>query len=36
MKANVVNIKAMGDMYVAFTMVQQFMTRLSSAASEEE
>jgi hypothetical protein len=31
----IVNSNAM-DMFVAFTMVQQIMTRLSSAASEEE
>jgi hypothetical protein len=36
MQANVVNNNAMDDMYVAFTMVQQIMTGLSGAASEEE
>jgi hypothetical protein len=35
MQANVVNSNAM-DMYIAFTMVQQIMTGLSGAASEEE
>jgi hypothetical protein len=32
----IVNSSAMDDMFVAFTMVQQIMTVLSSAASEEE
>jgi hypothetical protein len=36
MQANVANSNAMDDMYVAFTMVQQIMTGLSGAASEEE
>jgi hypothetical protein len=36
MQANVVNNNAMDDMYVAFTMVQQIMTGLSGAATEEE
>jgi hypothetical protein len=35
-KANIVNNNAMDDTYVAFTMVQQIMTGLSGAASEEE
>jgi hypothetical protein len=35
MQANV-NNNTMDDMYVAFTMVQQIMTGLSGAASEEE
>jgi hypothetical protein len=35
-QANVVNNNAMDDMYVAFTRVQQIMTELSGAASEEE
>jgi hypothetical protein len=30
------NSNAMDDMFVAFTMVQQIMTGLSRAASEEE
>jgi hypothetical protein len=34
--AKIVNSNAMEDMFVAFTMVQQIMTGLSSAASEEE
>jgi hypothetical protein len=36
MQANVVNNNAMDDVYVAFTMMQQIMTGLSGAASEEE
>jgi hypothetical protein len=35
-KEEIVNSNAMDDMFVAFTMVQQIMTGLSSAASEEE
>jgi hypothetical protein len=31
----ILNSNAMGDMFVAFTMVQQIMTGLSRAASEE-
>jgi hypothetical protein len=36
MQEEIVNSNAMDDMIVAFTMVQQIMTGLSSAASEEE
>jgi hypothetical protein len=36
MQEEIVNSNAMEDMFVAFTMVQQIMTRPSSAASEEE
>jgi hypothetical protein len=36
MPEEIVNSNAMDDMFVAFTMVQQIMTGLSSAASEEE
>jgi hypothetical protein len=36
MQENIVNSNAMDDMFVAFTMVQQIMTGLSSAASEGE
>jgi hypothetical protein len=36
MQEEIVNSNAMDDMFVAFTMVQQIMTGLSSAASEEE
>jgi hypothetical protein len=32
----IVNSIAMDDMFIAFTMVQQFMTGLSIAGSEEE
>jgi hypothetical protein len=35
MQEDILNSNAM-DMFVAFTMVQQIMTRLSGAASEEE
>jgi hypothetical protein len=36
MQEEIVNSNAMDDMFVAFTMVQQIMTGLSSAASEEK
>jgi hypothetical protein len=36
MQDEIVNSNAMDDVFVAFTLVQQIMTRLSSAASEEE
>jgi hypothetical protein len=36
MQANVVNNNSMDDMYFLFTMVQQILTGLSGAASEEE
>jgi hypothetical protein len=36
MQEEIVKSNAMDDMFVAFTMVQQIMTGLSSAASEEE
>jgi hypothetical protein len=36
MHEEIVNSNAMDDMFVVFTMVQQIMTGLSSAASEEE
>jgi hypothetical protein len=36
MQEEIINNNAMGGMFVAFTMVQQIMTGLSSAASEEE
>jgi hypothetical protein len=36
MQEEIVNSNAMDDMFVAFTMVQQIMTGLSIAASEEE
>jgi hypothetical protein len=36
MQEEIINSNAMDDMFVAFTMVQQIMTGLSSAASEEE
>jgi hypothetical protein len=36
MQEETVNSNTMDDMFVAFTMVQQIMTGLSSAASEEE
>jgi hypothetical protein len=36
MQEEIVNSNALDDMFVAFTMVQQIMTGLSSAASEEE
>jgi hypothetical protein len=36
MKEEIVNSNAINYMFVAFTMVQQVMTELSGAASEEE
>jgi hypothetical protein len=36
MQEETVNSNAMEDMFVTFTVVQQIMTGLSSAASEEE
>jgi hypothetical protein len=36
MPEEIVNTNAMDDKFVAFTMVQQIMTGLSNAASEEE
>jgi uncharacterized protein (UPF0333 family) len=36
MQEEIVNSNAMDDMFVAFTMVQQILTVLSSGASEEE
>jgi hypothetical protein len=36
MQEKIVNSTAMDDMFVAFTMLQQIMTGLSSAAPEEE
>jgi hypothetical protein len=36
MQKEIVNCNAMDDMFVAFTIVQQIMTGLSSAVSEEE
>jgi hypothetical protein len=36
MQEEIVNSNAMDDMFVAFTMVQQIKTGLSSAASEKE
>jgi hypothetical protein len=36
MQEEIVNSNAMDDMFVAFTMVQQIMTGLSNASSEEE
>jgi hypothetical protein len=36
MQEEIVNSNAMDDMFVAFTMVQQIMTGLSSAASEKK
>jgi hypothetical protein len=35
-QAKIVNSNEMGDMFVAYTMVQQIMRGLSGAASEEE
>jgi hypothetical protein len=36
MQDEIVNSNAMGDMFVAFTMVQQIKTGLFRSASEEE
>jgi hypothetical protein len=36
MHEEIVNSNAMDDMLVAFTVVQQIMTRLSGTVSEEE
>jgi hypothetical protein len=36
MQEEIVHSNAMDDMFVAFPMVQQIMTGLSSAASEEK